>query len=141
LASIQDHGGAARQQTAVAGRDAEAIEHGIAVAGDLFRRHREFALDVVQTVHEQIYATHAGQVAGPWTAVGGRQQGAVDRHGLGRVLDAAGGAEPLLGPQGIVRIPVAAGQTPDAGRRPVGHPLQQAHAPLVGNARGDARPV
>ena len=60
-----------------------------------------------------------------------RDQGAVHGHGLRRVFDAAGGAEPAVGAQRIVGGAVAAAAAADPLGIPVEHLVEEAHAALV----------
>jgi len=55
----------------------------------------------------------------------------MNRHGLGRVLDSAGGTEAAVGTQRIVRDPMSRASAPDPSRVPGQHFIEQAHAALV----------
>jgi hypothetical protein len=60
-----------------------------------------------------------------------RHDGSVHRHGLRGIFDAAGGAEPAMGTQRVVRESMARRAAPDADRIPNQHLVEEAHAPVM----------
>jgi hypothetical protein len=57
----------------------------------------------------------------------------VDRHGLRGVLHSAGGAEPAVGAQRIIALPMAARAAADARLVPTQHLIEKAHAAAMRN--------
>ena len=82
-------------------------------------------------------AAHAGEVTLARCIVAASEQCAVHRHGLGRVFDAGGCTQPVVGAQRIGRVDMAAGVAGNVLSGPVTHAVEQAHAALMGNARSD----
>ena len=131
LRRIQHYGDATAQQQALPGGNAEAIEDGVVVAGEALGLHDQIGIDVIQSCNMQFDPARAGEITGAGRRIGSRQQGAMGSHGLGGIFDAAGGPQPAMGAQGIIRGAVARRRAADALGIPGIDVVQQAHAALV----------
>ena len=95
---IEDNGGPPTEQQAPVARDGELIEDVVAVTGEALGTDVEVSGDMVEAVGQELDAAHAGQEAPAGSVACHRQKRPMDGHGLGGVLDAAGGAETAVGP-------------------------------------------
>jgi hypothetical protein len=143
-AGVEYDAGASAQQRLHRVPHRELVQHGAAVTGDALGAGDEVGLEVIEPRDVEGYVAHAGEVterradaaahAACNTAherCAGGDQGAMHRHSLRGVLDAAGGAEPPVGAQRIVGGAVRRTATADALRVPGQHLFEQAHASLV----------
>ena len=135
---IEHDCGAAIQQQATRCVDAELIKDIVFAARDAGGFHPQIGSDVIQPGHMQLRAAHADQITDPCAGtVRRRQQGTMHGHGLCRVFDTAGGAQPAIGAQRVVGGAVAARATLDALPIPCFNVVQQAHAALMRDVPGN----
>jgi len=116
------------------GAQREFVNDGVSIARDARGFTDQIGGYVVESRDREDEPPHTRQI--PDARLSGgltRDQGTVDCHGLGRVFDAAGGAEPALSAQGMIGTAVRAAAASDPMRIPGEHFVEQAHAAAVGN--------
>ncbi len=113
------------------------VEDVILIAGEPLGPYLKFARQVVEAGDMQADPAQTGQIPLAWGICGSSEKGAVHRHCLGGVLDAVGGAQPGFQPQRVGWVQMTAGQTLNVMRRPLDHPIEQAHPSLMRDMGGD----
>ena len=134
---VEDDGGATFDEAIPGVTDREPVEDVVGVAGETFSLNIEFARQIVEARDMQAHAAHAGQVALTRPVRDPGQQGAMQRHRLGGIFDAGGGAQASFGTQRVGRIGMTDGAAGNEVPRPVDRGSEQAHAALVRDTGGD----
>lgn len=135
--SIDDDGGPAFEQDAVAGTDVEIVQDMIAVTGKMPCFDQQISWHIIEPADMQSYATHADQKTKLRTLVLLRAQSAMHCHCLGRIFDTADGAQLIARAQGIVPRTMAEGDAAYTMSIPGPDPIQQAHIAMMRNARSN----
>lgn len=113
----------------------------IGIPGQSFRPDPKRSGPIVQTGDMEPNPPDTGEIAlAGWTVTIG-QEGAVNRHGLGRILDAVGRTETIAFSKGMVGVEVAHRSAEDRRVGPLHHLVQETHGALVGNVGGNPAPV
>lgn len=112
----------------------EFVNDGVSIARDARGLADQIAGNVVESRDRKDESPHTRQIPDARLCGGlTRDEGTVDRHGLGRVFDAAGRTEAASSTQGMIGTAVRAAAASDPLRIPVEHFVEQAHAAAVGN--------